>query len=211
LKKPRQNIIERKQVIILNFLSICIHSLRTVLIVLSIYHIYKRDFKLLISTGAVFILTFLLWFLDKVFAIRLDLFGGVLYIAIIFMTIYLGSALKFYDKYAWWDRLIHALSGIALVSFGVAVSRKAENLSSLYILFFSFTFSISLHVVWEVLEYIFDCIFHMDNQRWQKVNASNNHVSESAVQPAGLVDTMNDTILCIVGTAIACLVWWFIL
>lgn len=193
------------------FLSIYINLIRIILIALSIYHVYKRDFKLLIPAGEVFILTFLLWFIDKVFHIRLDTLGGVLYSTIIFMAIYLGSALKFYDKYAWWDRLTHFLSGIAFVSFGIAVSRKAENLSGIHILLFSFTLSITLHVIWEVLEYIFDCIFHTDNQRWQKVNASNNHVSESAIQPSGLVDTMNDTIICIVGTVTACLAWWFIL
>lgn len=134
-----------------------------------------------------------------------------MYIALIVMTVYLGSSLKFYDKYYWWDMLIHFISGITFVSFGITLTDKVENLSNFHILLFCFTFSITLHVIWEVLEYISDSIFHTDHQRWQKISPSNNHASETAIQPAGLVDTMNDTIICIIGTVISCIIWWFVL
>lgn len=197
--------------ITLVFVNIYNILLWAALIILSIYHIYKHEYKLIASTGAVFALTFLPGFFEKMCNIKMDLLGRILYLALIFMTVYLGSALKFYDKYRWWDRAIHFLSGIVFVSFGVAASKNAVELNRFHILLFSLTLSITLHVMWEVLEYTFDCWFNMDNQRWQKVNASNNHKPESAIQPAGLVDTMNDTIVCIAGTIISCIAWWFIL
>ena len=181
------------------------------MIVLTVFHIYKREYKPLISTGIVFALTYLPRFLDGVLAVQMDLLGNVLYVAIIVMAIYLGSARGFYNKFSWWDRLIHLLSGITFVSFGIAISVRAGIQNPLHILFFSLTLSISLHVAWEVLEYVYDCLFHADNQRWQKVSASNNHLSPSAIQPAGLVDTMNDTILCIVSAFLSCAAWWFLL
>ena len=194
----------------MDIISIYANLIRTALIIVSIHYIFKRQYKYLISTAAVFVLTFLPCFLDRVFGIRIDAVGGFLYISIIVMTMYLGNVLKFYDRYFWWDIAIHFLSGIAFVNFGIALCQKVPGLSSFNILFFSFTFSIALHAVWEVLEYASDCIIHSDNQRWQKVSPTVNHASESAIQPAGLVDTMKDIIYGIAGAAVSCLIWWFI-
>jgi len=195
----------------MKFLDIYANLIRIVLLILTIYYIYKRNFKLIKSTITVFALSFLLIFLELVFNIKIDLLGGILYFTIIFMAIYLGSALKFYDKYAWWDILIHLFSGVTFVSFGIALSSKINGLGKFNILFFSLTFSVTLHVLWEIAEYSTDCILHTNHQRWQKWHNSNNHVSKSAIQPAGLVDTMNDTICCVLSTIIACAVWWFVL
>lgn len=135
-------------------------------------------------------------------------FGALI---LVFMSAYLGSVRKFYDKYAWWDVLIHFLSGILFVSFGVALSNKIVGLSKLNMVFFSFTFAVTLHVAWEIAEYILDCKTHGNNQRWQKVHNSINHKSQTAIQPAGLVDTMNDTIFCTVSALLSSIVWWIIL
>ena len=136
------------------------------------------------------------------------IFGAII---ILFMAIVLGGKFKFYDKYAWWDRLIHFLSAILFVSFGVAITQGIVGLSNLHILIFCLTLSVTLHVAWEIGEYIVDCITRGDHQRWQKKNKSINHNPQNAIQPAGLVDTMNDTIICVLGTLISCAVWWFIL
>lgn len=195
----------------MKLLDIYINLIRAGLIVSLIYFIYKKRYKVLVSVGIVFALTFLPDLLDKTLDISLDTAGKFLYATTIVMTMFLGNELKFYDKFAWWDRVIHFISGIVFVSFAIALSSKAESLEKLHILFFCFTYSVSHHALWEVLEYASDCLFHTDNQRWQKVSASVNHASESAIQPAGLLDTMNDTIICIAGTISACIVWWFVL
>ncbi len=175
------------------------------------YHLFKRNYKPLTSSACAFGLTYLPAVFERMFSYHLDSVGNILYFTIIIMTIYLGNSLKFYDRFAWWDYLIHFLSGCLFVSVGIALANRMANLNQFPILFFSFTLSITLHVIWEVLEYITDCLFHSDNQRWQKVNPTHNHQPESAIQPAGLVDTMNDTLICILGTTIACIIWWFVL
>lgn len=193
---------------ILNFYEIIF---RCILVVLAIYHIYKREFKVFGSVIIIFVLSFLDTFLNKVFLIRVDAISYFIYLLIIFMTLYLGSSLCFYDRYKWWDRLIHFLSGVGFVGFGIAIANTNPGIIKFGILLFSFTFSITLHVFWEVLEYITDCIFHGNAQRWQKIHASKNHVSERAIQPAGLVDTMNDIICCIVGSGLTVIGWWFLM
>jgi hypothetical protein len=195
----------------MKLLSLCEIIFRCALFALAVYHVFKREFKLMKSVILVFALSFLPQILNAVFQIRIDAFSIFVYFIIIFMALYLGGSHRFYDKYKWWDRAIHFLSGVGFTGFGIAFASASSGTIKLVILFFGFTFSLTLHVFWEVLEYISDCISHGNAQRWQKVHASHNHVSEKALQPAGLVDTMNDAICCIVGAGLSVLVWWFII
>ncbi|HCD43794.1 MAG TPA: hypothetical protein DEQ64_08685 [Lachnoclostridium sp.] len=195
----------------MNLLSLCEIIFRCALFALAVYHVFKREFKLMKSVILVFALSFLPQILNAIFQIRIDAFSIIVYFIIIFMALYLGGSHRFYDKYKWWDRAIHFLSGVGFTGFGIAFASAGSGTIKLVILLFGFTFSLTLHVFWEVLEYISDCISHGNAQRWQKVHASHNHVSEKALQPAGLVDTMNDAICCIVGAGLSVLVWWFII
>lgn len=100
---------------------------RCVLIVLMIYYVFKRKFKILKTITLVFVLSFLSVFLNAVFQIKVDAFSNFLYLTVIFSSLYLGSSLGFYDKYKWWDRLIHLLSGIGFVGFGNAIVNAAST------------------------------------------------------------------------------------
>lgn len=184
---------------------------RIVLILLAVYHIMKKEFKVIFSIIFILAISYLSNFLNTVFQIRIDNFSNFIYLIIIFMSLYLGGSLKFYDKFKWWDRAIHFLSGAGFMGFGIAIAHLDFGIIKWIILLFGFSFSITLHVFWELLEYINDCLFHGNAQRWQKIHSSNNHVSENAIQPAGLVDTMNDNICCLVGAMLAVIVWWFVL
>ncbi|NLJ95852.1 MAG: hypothetical protein GX321_01755 [Clostridiales bacterium] len=182
-----------------------------ILFALIIYHIYKKEYKLIRSIILIFVLSFLRVLLITVYQIRIDTFSNILYLLVLFMAIYLGNSLGYYDRYKWWDRSIHFLSGSTFIGFGIALASLNSGITKLATLLFSFTFSITLHVIWEVLEYIYDCLTHGNAQRWQKIHASINHISDKAIQPAGLVDTMNDTICCFIGCLVGILIWWFIL
>ncbi len=195
----------------MTFITIYANAIRAIFIILSLYYIFRHDFKKLKASIIVFILTFVPALLNKLFALRADIAGNILYFTIIVMSLYLGSELKFYDKYSWWDRMLHFLCGVMFVSFGIPLAEKTGITSNTGILFFCLTFSTTLHVIWEIAEYAVDAVSRTDHQRWQKHSQSNNHLSPNAVQPAGLVDTMNDIIICMAGTIAACVVWWFIL
>lgn len=196
----------------MKLIDIYVNLIRMVLIVITIYKAFKKDFKLIFPAIIVFALTFLIPLLDIIWDINIDTVGSAIYYTVIFMSIYLGSGLKFYNKYVCWDRIIHFLSGITFVSLGIALSNKIANLNKFSILFFCLTLAALFHIIWEIAEYIVDSITHSDHQRWQKHHKKTvNHKPESAIQSAGLVDTMNDTIVCMIGAISACTVWWFIL
>jgi hypothetical protein len=143
--------------------------------------------------------------------IVIDPVSTIIYLIILFMALYLGDCIGYYDRYWWWDRTIHFLSGVGFTGFGAAIVKTNADPRKAIILLFGFTFSVTLHIIWEVMEYISDCLTHGNAQRWQKIHASVNHVSEKAIQPAGLVDTMNDTICCMIGAGIASIIRWFVL
>ncbi|BCJ94639.1 hypothetical protein acsn021_22080 [Anaerocolumna cellulosilytica] len=182
-----------------------------ILVILAFYHIYKREFKYLKSIVLIFVLSYLSVLSKIIFQIEIDILSNLIYLLILFMALYLGSSFFFYDKYKWWDRSIHFLSGVSFVGIGIAVTNNDSEMGKGFILLFSFTFSITLHAFWEVLEYISDCVSHGNAQRWQRIHSSHNHVSEKAMQPAGLVDTMNDIICCIFGSGLAVAVWCIII
>lgn len=183
---------------------------RCLLIILAIYHVFRRQSKIVKAPALVLVLSFVPSVLTALFDMNIDTISIFLYDIILFMALYLGSSLRFYDKYWWWDRTLHLLSGIAGAGFGIALINLQPGIYKWIILSFGFTFSVTLHVFWEVLEYAVDYFFHENAQRWQKVHDSKNHVPEKAVQPAGLVDTMNDIICCLIGAVLAVIVWWVI-
>jgi len=188
---------------------------RVILVLLAIYYVYIRNFKILITVVTVLILTFLLWFIESIFDIKIDPLGHVLYLIILVMGVYLGEGLKFYDKYFWWDRVIHFFAGIAFVSFGIALANTIESLGNLATLFFCLTLAAFLHVTWEIAEYVTDLIKGSNHQRWQKQKSKETNrlkiTKKPANQPAGLIDTMSDTMICMSSATITCIVWWFIL
>lgn len=180
---------------------------RFMLLIPAAYHIYKRQYKVLKSLAAVLVLSFLPAACSVFFQITIDTFSRLIYDFVLFMAMYLGSSRKYYDKYSWWDRIVHFLSGLGFVGFGTALAASHFNAVIFGILLFGFTFSITLHVFWEVLEYLTDCITHSNAQRWQKIHNSINHQPEAAIQPPGLVDTMNDLICCLIGAVLATAFW----
>lgn len=194
----------------MDLLGIYVNLFRIALVIAIGVHLVKHDHKRIALAAVAFALTFVPWLLGLI-DFQLNKLTLLLFPAVVFMAIYCGTGLKFYNRFSWWDRLIHVLSGILFFSFGVSLAQKAPGVGLAGILLFSFTMSLALHVIWEVLEYLADCITHADNQRWQKRSGDTIHLSPESVQPPGLVDTMNDIIACIIGTCIALLGWWIAL
>jgi uncharacterized membrane protein YjdF len=106
----------------------------------------------------------------------------------VFLTLFLGSLNDFYERYAWWDTLLHFQSGILLGMLGFVliylVNRAGMGkivLSPFFLAFFAACFSMAVSVVWEIYEYAADSLFGFSMQR------------------TGLDDTMGDLIVNTVG------------
>ncbi len=107
-------------------------------------------------------------------------------ILFIYATLFLGEAQDFYLKFWWWDNLLHGFSAIVFGFIGFTalyfmVNRHELSARPWTIAIFSFSFAISIGVLWEIFEFVMDSFFGLNMQK------------------SGLVDTMSDLIVDAIG------------
>ena len=117
--------------------------------------------------------------------------------AFVFLSLYLGSARDFYYRFWWWDMVLHAGSGFLLGIVGFLTlfllnqtDRIPRGITPAFLCFFGVTFAVFLGVLWEVFEFAVDRIA-------PSINMQSNET--------GVVDTMHDLIVCIIGAVIVSL------
>lgn len=122
----------------------------------------------------------------KRFNVRLPVSFFAAITVFVFATIFLGEAFDFYERYWWWDILLHGGSAIAFGLIGLLFAlflfegdRYAAPPWALALI--AFGFAISIGVMWEVFEFAMDQLFGFKMQK------------------SGLIDTMWDLIVDIIG------------
>jgi hypothetical protein len=104
----------------------------------------------------------------------------------IYCTLYLGEVLDFYNRFWWWDVLLHGGSavGFGLMGF-VAVFMMFQGnrfaAPHLAVAFFGMCFAMAMGTMWEILEFAADSLFGLNMQK------------------SGLRDTMGDLCLDLIG------------
>lgn len=115
----------------------------------------------------------------------------------IIMTALLGTLMGLYEKIIWWDTMLHTMSGVILVFFGlmilIVMKKRNEKLkySLTLAILFSFFFAMTGGTIWEIMEFLADNLLGMNVQRAKGIDY-------------GVLDTMVDTIANTVGALIAC-------
>ena len=140
--------------------------------------------------------------MKKIYA-NTDLIGKILLIVVILFAI-IGE-LGFYQKFYWWDLLLHFIAGVCFVSIGLGIARCVPGLKLGHMLIFSFMFTLSLHVMWELLEFACDLIFHINMQRWHfHPDYPDTYGKIINERSPGIIDTMTDIIANITGAVLMC-------
>ena len=110
-------------------------------------------------------------------------------------TLLLGEVGDFYERYWWWDVVLH---GGSAVGFGLVGSLLMLTLvrgnrltaAPITVAFFAFCFAVMIGAVWEIWEFTLDQLFGMNTQK------------------SGLVDTMWDLIVDTAGALIGAGAGW---
>jgi hypothetical protein len=142
------------------------------------------------SLAFVSVATLVLSLLPGIVVRRLGVRLPVSFFAIInvfvFSTIFLGEAFDFYERYWWWDVLLHGGSAVAFGIIGLLFAlflfegdRYAAPPWALALI--AFTFAVFIGVGWEVFEFGMDQLFGLNMQK------------------SGLIDTMWDLIVDMIG------------
>lgn len=123
------------------------------------------------------------------FGIRLPVRFVAWVVIFVFATIFLGEAFDFYNRFWWWDIALHGGSavGFGLIGFlFVFMLFEGDRYAApaWAVAFAGFCFGLTIGTVWEVFEFAMDQIFGLNMQK------------------SGLIDTMGDLILDMIGAAI---------
>lgn len=137
------------------------------LIMQVIHHEWNNAFLCLLTL----ILITLPFIVEKKFKIELPDTLEVIIILFIFAAEILGEINNFFNIFHHWDTMLHTLNGFICAGIGFSLvnllnkNSQNINLSPAYLLLVSFTFSMTIGVIWEFAEYTMDKVFLTDAQK----------------------------------------------
>ena len=171
---------------------------RLLLVGAIIANIFTQNWLNLFTSILTLVLTYLPFFIAERNHFYIPAPFQIVILLFIFASLYLGELQRYYHKFWWWDIMLHTLSGVILGFIGFLLvfllnKEKQVNvvLSPLFIAIFSFTFAVTVGVVWEIFEFTMDSIFALNMQK------------------SGLVDTMWDLIVDSIGAFLVSLFGYF--
>ena len=201
--------------------------------------IHGNIINVLLSIAALILYTFPTLVQEKLKFEFPNTFEVVIYL-FIFSSVVLGEINMFYIMIPYWDTILHLLSGFLCAGFGFSLfelcnkEKTSKDITIVFTVLVSFCFSITVGVIWEVVEYTADSIIRVDMQKGSivkdiasielnpvKDNSSLkiNNIVETDIKTAdgnefiiyngyldvGLSDTMKDLILDMLGASIFCI------
>jgi len=154
--------------------------------------LWERQWPLAGVAAITFLLTLMPMLLVRRIGIRLPTAFLVGITFFIFAAIFLGEASDFYNRYWWWDMVLHGGSaiGFGLLGFLFVLmlfggDRYAAPAWAMALI--AFSFAVTIGAVWEIFEFGMDQIFGLNMQK------------------SGLLDTMYDLIVDVIGASIGAL------
>lgn len=143
------------------------------------------------------VLTFYPNILERRFRVYLPSSIQVIITLFIFAAQYLGEVRNFYEKFWWWDIMLHTTSGFVLGIIGfmfVYLLNKNYStnvtLSPIFIALFAFCFAVMIGAIWEIYEFSMDRLMGFNMQKFREAGQD------------GLIDTMVDLIVDSIGALI---------
>jgi uncharacterized membrane protein YjdF len=129
----------------------------------------------------------------------------IIYVVFLFAALYLGEVQRFYERVPYWDKVLHAFSGITLGALGFSLvsllndsDRVKVSLSPLFVAVFAFCFALALGAIWEIYEFTMDSAFGLNMQRYAEQSG------KQLVGNDALIDTMGDLIVDAIGALVTC-------
>lgn len=150
-----------------------------------------------IATTGIIVVTFLPLILGRRFAVQVPPEFEVLAVVFVYASLFLGEVHGYYIRFWWWDAILHVGSGFLLGILGfllVYILNEHEDVDvhmrPRFVALFAFMFAVGMGALWEIFEFAMDQLFDLNMQK------------------SGLVDTMWDLIVDMVGAASISLLGW---
>ncbi len=148
--------------------------------------IYLKNWIPVLVTTATLALTVLTIIFKDRFEIKLPMRFAAAIVVFVFATLFLGDVKDFYERFWWWDAILHGFSALAFGLLGfvcIFMLFDGDRFAAppLAIALLSFCVAVCIGAVWEIFEFAMDQIFGLNMQK------------------SGLVDTMWDLIVDCLG------------
>ncbi len=167
------------------------YTLKILILVGLGFALVKQEWVHSIFITLIFLLTYAPTLFKAKYRIYFPIEFDFFIIAFIFLSLFLGEIQDYYIKFWWWDLYLHSGSGFLLGMVGFILSytiNEQKNISlhmkAGYVALFAFGFSMTMASLWEIFEFGMDQIFAFNMQK------------------SGIVDTMWDLIVAMIGAAI---------
>ena len=165
------------------------YVLKIIIIAAIIVSIIQFNLFFVASSVVILLFSLLPAIIERKFNITLPVEIDLVLTAFIFLHFMLGEIDDYYNKFWWFDLLLHASSGILIgfvgfivIYFFLYTNRIKED--PFIVVIFSISFSLASGALWEIFEFSLDTIFGFNMQK------------------SGLNDTMSDLIVDFLGACI---------
>ncbi|WP_112324087.1 hypothetical protein [Oceanibium sediminis] len=163
-----------------------------------LYALWTARWSLAFVSLATMVLSVLPRLFVERFNIRLPLTFLTVITMFVFGTIFLGEAFDFYERYWWWDVVLHggSAAGFGLIGFLFAFMLFEGDRYAAppwAVAFIAFCIAVTIGACWEIYEFAMDQIFGLNMQK------------------SGLIDTMWDLIVDCIGAFLGALMGYLYL
>lgn len=213
--------------------------LRTLVILVLVRQIMMQNYENIFVCLLTLLLLLVPSFVQLTFKVELPIFLEILILVFIYAAEILGEIDNYYFSIPYWDTILHTINGFVCAAVGfsmVSLLNRSEKIqffvSPLFLAIVSFTFSMTIGVLWEFFEFSMDQLFTMDTQKdtlitsihsagvdeilppfeendIHKVTVNGEVISDQGYIDIGLIDTMEDLFVNFVGATIFSLFSYF--
>ena len=164
--------------------------IRLALLVVGLAAVFTGRWSVVFAAAGALTLSYLPQFLASQIKVKLPLQFQFIITLFLYASIFLGEIGDYYERFWWWDVVLHAGSAFAFGFVGflalfLLYSRHKLAASPFLVSVFAFSFGLAIGTLWEVFEFAMDQIFGMQMQK------------------SGLRDTMWDLIIDAIGAGTA--------
>lgn len=166
--------------------SVVTYVVWAVLVLAIVVALSVRDWSIAFVGAATLALTMVPAAMADFFHLRIPIGFYAAIVLFLFGTVFLGEAYDFYERFWWWDIVLHGASALGFGIIGVVLALvmfEGEQYAAppLAIAVIAFGFAVTIGVIWEVFEFAMDQVFGLNMQK------------------SGLMDTMSDLIVNSIG------------
>ena len=125
-----------------------------------------------------------------------------------FGSLIMGDGLDFYGRLPWWDKLLHAESGVLLSMIALwlihvimAENEKYIYLNKWFLCLFLVMFAVGVGACWEIMEYSYDALMGTNTQQFMATTTGSIFTADDVplCGHEALDDSMQDLILDLAG------------